>query len=111
MNYAGGRRAAAGSRRPAYAILKVVPFPPIADARQQAHQLIDRMPETQIFALVGLLEAIIDPVEHALRTAPIDDEPETEDEIRAVAEARDWFRRNDGTGIPHGEAMRRLGLE
>jgi hypothetical protein len=47
----------------------------------------------------------------ALRDAPIDDEPETEEERRAVAEARDWLPRSGGKGVPHAEAMRRLGLE
>lgn len=83
----------------------------MSDPRQHAHQLIDRLPETQIPAVVGLLETIIDPVAAALRNAPIDDEPETEEEKTAVAEARDWLKRNGGKGIPHQEAMRRLGLE
>jgi hypothetical protein len=47
----------------------------------------------------------------ALRNAPIDDEPETGDEKQSVAEARDWLARRGGKGIPHDEAMRRLGLE
>ena len=47
--------------------------------RQQAHQLIDQLPKTQLSALVGLLEAIVDPVAAALRNAPEDDEPETAD--------------------------------
>jgi hypothetical protein len=81
------------------------------DSRQHAHQLIDRLPEPQISALVGLLETIVDPVAAALRNAPIDDEPETEEERRAVAEARGWLARNGGHGIPHEEAMQRLGLE
>ncbi len=81
------------------------------DSRQHAHQLIDRLPEPQISALVGLLETIVDPVAAALRNAPIDDEPETEEERRAVAEARDWLARSGGKGIPHEEAMQRLGLE
>jgi hypothetical protein len=80
------------------------------DRREQAHQLIDRLPEMQLSALVGLLEIIVDPVAAALRSAPIDDEPETDDEKRDVAEARDWLVRR-GKGIPHAEAMRRLGLE
>ncbi|MGO9130069.1 MAG: hypothetical protein ACLQIS_10090 [Bryobacteraceae bacterium] len=80
-------------------------------AREHAHQLIDRLPETQISALVGLLETIVDPVAAALRNAPVDDEPETGDEKQAAAEARDWLTRNGGKGIPHAEAMRRLGLE
>jgi hypothetical protein len=69
------------------------------------------MPETQISALVGLLETIVDPVATALRNAPLDDEPETEEEKQAVAEAPVWLQRNGGKGIPHEEAMRRLGLE
>ena len=83
----------------------------MSDPRQLAHQLIDRLPETRLSALVGLLETIIDPVAAALRNAPIDDEPETEQETQAVVEASDWLRRNGGKGIPHEEAMRRLGLE
>jgi len=46
----------------------------------------------------------------ALHNAPLDDEPETEDE-EAAAEAREWLRKNNGVGISHTEAMRRLGLE
>ncbi|MGB7722780.1 MAG: hypothetical protein WBL65_22975 [Bryobacteraceae bacterium] len=83
----------------------------MTEPREQAHQLIDRLPETQVSALVGLLETIVDPVAAALRHAPIDDEPETEDEKQAAAEARDWLARRGGKGIPHDEAMRRLGLE
>lgn len=82
----------------------------MTDARQHAHQLIDRLPETQVTALVGLLEVITDPVAAALCNAPLDDEPETEEEKQAVAEARDWFARRGGKGIPHEEAIRRLGL-
>jgi hypothetical protein len=79
--------------------------------RKHAHELIDRLPETQLSALVGLLEAIVDPVAAALSNAQVDDEPETEQENLAVAEARAWLNRNGGKGIPHEEAMRRLGLE
>jgi hypothetical protein len=79
--------------------------------REHAHELIDRLPEAQLSALVGLLETIVDPVATALRKAPLDDEPESEDEKQAVAESRDWLTRRGGKGIPHAEAMRRLGLE
>jgi hypothetical protein len=79
--------------------------------REHAHELIDRLPETQLSALVGLLEAIVDPVQATLRNAPVDDEFESEDEKQAVAESRDWLARHGGKGIPHDEAMRRLGLE
>ncbi|MCC6262386.1 MAG: hypothetical protein IT169_02325 [Bryobacterales bacterium] len=82
-----------------------------SDTRQHAHQLIDRMPETQLSGLVQFLETIVDPVATALRNAPLDDEPETGDEKAAVAEAKTWLMQNGGKGIPHAEAMRRLGLE
>ena len=73
--------------------------------------MIERLPETQLSGLVQFLETIVDPVTAALRNAPLDDEPETEQDQLAAAEARDWLRQNGGQGIPHAEAMRRLGLE
>ena len=79
--------------------------------REHAHQLIDRMQETQLSGLVQFLETIVDPVTTALRKAPLDDEPETDEEKAAVSEARQWLQNNGGKGIPHAEAMRRLGLE
>jgi len=79
--------------------------------REHAHELIDRLPETQLSALVGLLETIVDPVATALRNAQIDDEPELEEERQALADARSKLERNGGRGIPHDEAMRSLGLE
>jgi hypothetical protein len=79
--------------------------------REQAHKLIDRLPETQLSALVGLLETMVDPAAAALRNAPHDDEPETGEEKLAATEARNWLKKNGGKGIPHAEAMRRLGLE
>ena len=82
----------------------------MTDPRRHAHQLIDRLPEAQLSTVVGLLETIVDPVAAALSNAPMDDEPETQEEKRAAAEARVWLQRNGGKGIPHEEAMRRLGL-
>jgi hypothetical protein len=80
-------------------------------ARDHAHELIDRLPEMQLSALVGLLETMVDQVAAALRNAPVDDEPESEEERQSVREARDWLDRRGGKGIAHDEAMRRLGLE
>ena len=76
--------------------------------RNHAHQLIDRLPEAQLSALVGLLEAIVDPAAAALRTAPVDDEPVTEEEERAVAEAREWLKHNQG--IPFEQTAAELGF-
>jgi hypothetical protein len=83
----------------------------MSETREHAHQLIDKMPEAQLSGLVQFLETIVEPVTTALRNAPFDDEPETDEEKAAVSEARQWLQNNGGKGIPHAEAMRRLGLE
>jgi hypothetical protein len=82
----------------------------LAQERQQAHTLLDLLPPEQLVAVRGLLESILDPVDRALALAPIDDEPETEDERRAVAESKAWFERNGGRGIPHEEVLADLGF-
>jgi hypothetical protein len=76
--------------------------------REHAHQLIDRLPETLLSALVGLLETIVDPVAAALRNAPVDDEPVTEEEERAINEAREWLKHNPG--IPFAQVVAELGF-
>ena len=80
----------------------------MSDTRQQAHELIDRLPETQLTALVGLLESIVDPVAAALRNAPIEDEEISEEEERAVDVARQWLKHNKP--IPHEEVLAEFGL-
>jgi hypothetical protein len=82
----------------------------MADTRDLAHQLIDRLPDAKLSSLVQFLETIVHPVTTSLDNARIDDEPETDEEKRDVAEARESLQRNGGKGIPHAEAMRRLRL-
>jgi hypothetical protein len=78
--------------------------------REQAHNLIDRMPESQLASLVQFLETIVDPAIAALRRAETEDEEIGKEEEQAVRKARVWLRKNGGRGIPHDEAMRRLGI-
>jgi hypothetical protein len=49
--------------------------------------------------------------EVALGSAPLDDEPESDEEKQSVSEARDWLAQRGGKGIPHEEAKRRLDLK
>jgi hypothetical protein len=67
----------------------------MSDSRQHVHELIDRLPPTQIAALAGLLEAML--------------EPGAEEE-RAVAEAKQWLQANGGQGVPHEEVLGDFGL-
>jgi len=60
--------------------------------------------------VVGMLEAMLDPVAQTIANAPVDDEPETEEERRAVAKSKAWFKQRDGQGIPHEEVLAEFGL-
>jgi hypothetical protein len=78
--------------------------------RKQAHELIDRMAPSQVFAVVGLLQTMLDPVSRAIANAPFDDEPETEEERQAVAASKAWMAEHPGQGIPHEEILAEFGL-
>jgi hypothetical protein len=76
--------------------------------KQQAHELIDRLSTGQVFAVVGLLEAMVDPVSVALANAPIDDEPVSKEEARDIAEARSSYAH--GEVVSHEEVLAEFGL-
>jgi hypothetical protein len=76
--------------------------------KQQAHELIERLPPTQLSAVVGLLEAMLDPVSRVIANAPIDDEPVTAEDEKALAEAREWSKHNQS--IPHEQVLADLGI-
>jgi hypothetical protein len=57
-----------------------------------------------------MLETLLDPVSRAIADAPVDDEPETQEERRAVAKSKVWFKKRGGQGIPHEEVLADFGL-
>jgi hypothetical protein len=83
---------------------------PYAHTKEQAHELIDRMAPSQVSAVVGLLETMLDPVSRAIANAPYEDEEISEEETRAVAESKAWLAEHPGQGIPHEEILREFGL-
>jgi len=76
--------------------------------KQHAHQLLDQLDPSQLDAVVRLLEVMTDPEIATIRNAPIDDEPVTEEEERAVAASKEWFKNN--RGIPMEQVASELGL-
>jgi hypothetical protein len=76
--------------------------------KQQAHELIERLAPSQVSAVVGLLQAMLDPVARAIANAPMDDEPVTPEEEKAIAESREWLKHNQG--IPHEKVLAELGI-
>jgi hypothetical protein len=82
----------------------------MAADKQHAHDLIERLAPNQVPAAIGMLESLLDPVARAIANAPVDDEPETEDERRVVAKSKAWFKKRGGEGIPHAEVLAEFGL-
>jgi hypothetical protein len=72
----------------------------MSDTRQHAHKLIDRMPETQLSALVGLLETIVQP--------EFEDEEISEEEECSVAASKEWLKHNKG--IPFEDVVSEMGF-
>jgi hypothetical protein len=78
----------------------------MADTKKHAYELIDRLPPTQLSAVVGLLEAMLDPV--SLANAALEEEEITPETAAALDRARASLAR--GQGIPHEEILREFGL-
>ena len=76
--------------------------------KQQAHELVDQLPPTQLKVVVRLLEEMLDPVSRSIADAPIEHEPLTGEEEKALDEAREWLKRNQG--IPHEQVLAELGI-
>ena len=81
-----------------------------AQTKQHAHELIERMAPGQIFAVVTVMETMLDPVSRAIANAPIDDEPETDAERQAVAASKAWMAEHPGEGIPFEDLLSDFGV-
>ena len=80
----------------------------MADTKDHAYELIDRLAPTQLSAVVGLLEAMLDPVSRAVAGAPVDDEALSMDGQKALDQAREWGKHNQG--LSHEQVLADLGI-
>jgi hypothetical protein len=81
----------------------------MADTKEHAHELIEQLAPSQLSALIGLLEVMIDPLARSIATAPVEQEeilPRTAAELDA---AHASIAR--GEGIPHEEIRRQFGTK
>jgi hypothetical protein len=76
--------------------------------KQQLHELVDQLAPSQVHAVRGLLQVMLDPVSRAIANAPVDDEPLTPEEAQALHEAREWLKHNKP--IPHEQVLAELGI-
>jgi len=80
----------------------------MAADKQHAHELIDRLAPSQVPAVIGMLEALLDPVSRAIANAPIDEEQLSADDKKTLDEAQEWLKHNEG--IPHEKVLGELGF-
>jgi hypothetical protein len=79
--------------------------------RDRLHRLIDELPESELTTaerFLHYLRATADPVLRALLEAPLDNEPETDEERQDVQEAREELARREVRTL--AEVRRELGL-
>jgi len=76
--------------------------------RQQAHALLDMLPDEKLAAVRGLLEVMVEPLSRSLASAPVEDEEITDETAAAIERSRASLAR--GEGIPHEEILREFGL-
>jgi len=79
-----------------------------AKEKQHVHELIERLPPSQLTAVAGLLEAMLDPQAHTLSDAPWEDEAISQEEEQAAAAAREWRKHNPP--IANEEVLAEFGL-
>jgi hypothetical protein len=70
--------------------------------------LVNRLAPSQVQAVRGLLQVMLDPVSRASANAPVEDEPLTAEEAHALGEAREWLKHN--RPIPHEQVLAEVGI-
>ena len=81
----------------------------MADSKEHAHELIEQLAPSQLDAVIGLLEVMIDPLLRSIANAAVEDEeilPQTAAELDA---AHASIAR--GEGIPHEEILQKFGVK
>ena len=72
--------------------------------RQQAHLLIDVLPEQKLSAVHSLLEVLVEPLSRSLAMAPVEEEELTPETMAALNRASAQLDR--GESVSHEELLR-----
>jgi hypothetical protein len=83
----------------------------IVQEKQQVHELIDRLAPTQVTAVRGLLEAMLDPMARAVANGDADDEPVTAEDRTRFRDGQAWLTQRGGQGIPMEQVLAEFGLK
>ncbi len=79
----------------------------IARERQNAHALLDMLPEEKLTAVRGLLEVLVEPLSRSLASAPVEEEEVTPETAAALDRSRASLAR--GEGVPHEDVLSEFG--
>jgi hypothetical protein len=80
----------------------------VTQERQQAHALLDMLPQEKLTAVRSLLEVMVEPLSRSLASAPVEEEEVTPATAAALDRARASLAQ--GEGIPHQDILREFGL-
>jgi ethanolamine utilization microcompartment shell protein EutL len=80
----------------------------VTQERQQAHALLDMLPDDKLNAVRSLLEVMVEPLSRSLASAPAEEEEITPETAAALARSRVSLAR--GEGISHEDIQREFGL-
>jgi len=83
--------------------------PKPTEEREQAHALLDMLPDEKLTAVRSLLAVMVEPLSRALASAPVEEEEVTAETAAALDRARASLAR--GEVIPHEDIRREFGLE
>ena len=83
--------------------------PDLTQERQQAHALLDMLPDEKLNAVRSLLEVMVEPLSRSLALAAVEEEELTPETAAALERARASLA--SGEGIPHEEILREFGLK
>lgn len=75
-------------------------------SRERVHAFVDAIPEDRLQEAATALSRLVDPVVLAFLDAPVDDEETTEEDLRALDEARAEYERGETVSLD--EAMSEL---
>jgi hypothetical protein len=79
----------------------------LVQQRQQAHDLIDALPEEKLDAVRHLLEFLVEPLSRSLAAAPVEEEDLAPETAAALDRSRASLAR--GEGVSHQEVLREFG--
>lgn len=84
-----------------------MPEPDLSSERQQAHFLLDTLPDEKVSAVLTLLEVMVEPLAASLAKAPVEEEELTPETAVALDRARASLAR--AKGVPHEDVVREFG--